>query len=304
MCRNCNKIFNKKSSYNSHINKKNPCKNIPLEITHDDINMYICGTSCIICNKTFVSKQNAFRHIKNSCNNVTIKVVADNVVKDIVTDGSNNNDICDLFQKLVTHPNYDKLAEMISSHGTIGGRSKGKNTTNIHNTTINNNNNINIQIKNTIVYPFGKEINNGFCLSEVEWLKIINKGFVSPIELIMIMHFNENLPQYQNIYLPNLKEKFIKCFDGNKWIADNKKKILLQLLNDKVEIISDKYEELKVNENCNKRIQPRMHNILPNLVKAVQDEKDSRIIELVDDIELSLYNNKHLPINTLKQCKE
>ena len=33
--------------------------------------------------------------------------------------------------------------------------------------------------------------------------KILEKGYYSPIELTEKMHFNPELPEYHNIYIPN-----------------------------------------------------------------------------------------------------
>ena len=54
-CKDCNKIFNKKSTYINHINKKIKCTE----------NQYTIN--CIYCQKIFKTKGNVSRHIKNSC---------------------------------------------------------------------------------------------------------------------------------------------------------------------------------------------------------------------------------------------
>lgn len=301
MCSNCNKIFDKKSSYLTHINRKIPCEYVQLKITVADINKYIHKLTCIICGKKFATMPNAKRHIRKYCENVQI-------IDNNNDDNIKEHDMENIIGQLVDNPNYGKLLDNLVAR--IGGV-KNFNKNKINNTTINNNTNnntkntnntanINVNINNTIIHPYGDEIKNGFHISENEWIKIINKGFLSPIELIMFMHFNEKLPQFQNIYLPHLEKKFIKYFNGSKWITNDKKEILPQLLTTKVELINDKYEEFKNNVVLNKYIQARMHNVMPNLVDAVYDDNDPRIIEMTHNAEFTLFNNKDVPINAAK----
>ena len=172
------------------------------------------------------------------------------------------------------------------------------NTTNNDNSTNTNiNNNITVKIKN-VIYPFGKEAKNGFDLPNSEWIRIMNRGFVSPVELIISTHFNKDLPQYHNVYLPDPRNKYVKYFNGDRWIVDEKKTFIPQLLNDKVDIIIDKYEELKTVESCNKAIKPNMHQVLPNLAEVAQDETDKRTKEIIKDIKLTLHNYRHCTQNT------
>ena len=55
-CHLCEKIFNKKSSFDNHLKRKKPCK----KIKPDD------GFTCKYCNKFFTRKYNLNRHIKNA----------------------------------------------------------------------------------------------------------------------------------------------------------------------------------------------------------------------------------------------
>jgi len=59
-CENCEKTFNRKSSYDNHLLRKNPCKKIDLR------------DECIYCNKFYTTKYNLNKH-KQICKNNTIE---------------------------------------------------------------------------------------------------------------------------------------------------------------------------------------------------------------------------------------
>ena len=112
----------------------------------------------------------------------------------------------------------------------------------------NNESSNNIPMNNDILYPFGKELENGFDLPKEDFLKIIKNGFTSPIDLIKYIHFNKNLPQFKNIYLSHPVQQNVNIFDGTEWIEVDKTKIISKLLYDKKNIIMDK---LKYYTYCN-----------------------------------------------------
>jgi len=60
-CEKCNKIFNRKSTYDTHMMRKNPCK--------IDINI---NNTCSICNKSFTQKYNLNKHAITCKKNIII----------------------------------------------------------------------------------------------------------------------------------------------------------------------------------------------------------------------------------------
>jgi hypothetical protein len=104
-----------------------------------------------------------------------------------------------------------------------------------NNNTINSNNNIQI-------VAFGKEdvdhISNG------EWLKLLKNNYKSIEKLTEIVHFNKNNPENHNIYINNLRSKYIMTHDGNDWVVKDRKTIVDALYDDKSYIIFNKVDEL------------------------------------------------------------
>jgi uncharacterized C2H2 Zn-finger protein len=54
-CQDCGKVFNKKSLFIEHRNRKNKC------------NEKMYTLNCIYCNRSFSTKSSVTRHIQNSC---------------------------------------------------------------------------------------------------------------------------------------------------------------------------------------------------------------------------------------------
>ena len=59
-CENCKKEFNRKSTYETHLQRKNPCK-IDIHFNNE----------CSYCNKVYTTKYNLNVHLK-SCSNKLI----------------------------------------------------------------------------------------------------------------------------------------------------------------------------------------------------------------------------------------
>ena len=55
-------------------------------------------------------------------------------------------------------------------------------------------------------------------------LELLKIPYVMIPKLIKEVHFNQNIPQNNNIYLPNKKEPYVKIFEGQNWVYKDKKK--------------------------------------------------------------------------------
>lgn len=120
-------------------------------------------------------------------------------------------------------------------------RNGNNNTQNIINI---NNKQKNIQINNNNIklLAFGKENINH--IVEELYKKILNKGFKSVPTLVEQVHFNINIPENHNIYISNIRSKYVLVYDGNYWKLKERDDVLQQLMEEKTEILSDKFDEL------------------------------------------------------------
>jgi hypothetical protein len=64
-CKKCNRVYNHKSNYTRHCNKKNPCK---LTVkTNGPNKVVVSNIICSICCKVFTSKSILIEHLNNNC---------------------------------------------------------------------------------------------------------------------------------------------------------------------------------------------------------------------------------------------
>jgi len=157
---------------------------------------------CTFCNKSFNRKDNLLRH-KKTCQ---IKI--------------NNNKIDELEEKnKKLEETINKLKNQVSliikEKGKIHHKTLQKinNQLNINNAKITNN------INNTYV-KFG-DVDYEKVLNNKQIKHILNQQYQSLEESIKQIHFNEELPEYSNIFITNMKD------------VNNKIKFIILSINDK-----------------------------------------------------------------------
>ena len=235
-CTRCNKIYNNKYNYNKHLNRKISCKKI---IDKDNANnmqnneniifnnaktMQNEKNLCNYCNKNFTHKNNLYIHINNRCK----------IRKQIENDKKN------IFETLLKELNEckEKLKEMDELKQEINLLKIKNNKQCIKNSLVNSNNKITNNIQ---LIAFGKERLNK--IDEKELIKVLKKGFNSAIELTDKIHFNPKIPEYHNIYIPNLKDKYTMIYDGYKWKLELTENVIDDLYDNKKTIIEENIEK-------------------------------------------------------------
>lgn len=284
-CPTCQKQFNKKSTYVDHIeNKKKPCQpnnikifqnipNCPENIpnysknnkndTNDDKldNKLIKSNkvdnkniTCKMCLKNFSTNYNLNKHLKQSCKVIKLEnKKKENIYNNLVENEEYKLKV-DLIQK--ENEEYKKKVDLLLKqneelNNKIADILK-KNTQNITNNTQNIVQNINITpVK---LNPFGKE--NLKSIKNDDFIKIItdtsNTGRFCLNRLIDIIHFNNKMPENQNIYMPDYNRKKFMFYNGDDW----------QLTQDEENVIFQVMEHVRslFNINNNEELEERLEN--------------------------------------------
>ena len=275
-CEKCNKEFNQKCNYISHINKKNSCVN-----TNEDKNIIIY--KCEKCNKEFNRKSNYINHInrKFSCNGIdlennelllkikeleskllTIETEKTFFQNEIVKIKEENIKINELYNNLL-----DKFI---------------KNNNNIITNNTNNTNNINNNIINITLTNFGNEKYTK--LTNDEQIRILKSNKQCIANLIKFLHINDRLPEYKNICIKNLRGEGGYFYEGNKWLHCNFENLLMILFKNKI-------NDLEKILNCNEGLLNYNNNYIQNLIENYTDDMDTFIKNNKDNIINMLYNN-------------
>jgi len=82
-----------------------------------------------------------------------------------------------------------------------------------------------------------------------DWEKIMMRCCMSVPACVKKLHFDPMKPENKNIYKSNLKDKYLKCYEGNKWnVVDQDEKIdkIYNNYSGILEEMADKWEEDKV----------------------------------------------------------
>ncbi len=235
-------------SINSHpkVNPKSP------QSHPDAAAAYLCK----YCDQCFKFKQSMYRHIKYSCTKNT-----DEDLKELVR-------LLNL-QLETERKEREKVQKQVQTQSKQIERLMGK--LEIHGSF--NNNTINnitlLAYRNTDVSHLTTEDYIGF-------YKKVNHCVKQMIEKI---HFNPEKPENMNIYISNMKDKYITVYDGSNWNLANKNEELTRLYEEKEMMLEEWLES-----NPNPILKEKFVKYLNN------KETDDCLQHIMEEIKLMMYN--------------
>ena len=164
---------------------------------------------CEFCNKFFYKKNSYYRHKKHSCKKK----------KDIEKDTSY------LQEKVETMMNEINKLKIKMGKSAICG--------NIINGNLNVNNTINI---------------NKFCYEDRSYIteEYINRLgntqlYTIPAQIAKQIHVNPHHSENCNVKISSTRSKIATIYNGEKWIKDDKRKVITRILRDSMDLFDDKY---------------------------------------------------------------
>jgi len=293
ICDRCGKKFARKENLTYHI-EHDACK--PADFI------------CKYCKKRFTKRNSMHRHTKHSCK----------------MNPERNNDIDDnkngLFDKITKLEKENKsIREKLEKDNNIREKleksneelqkkleiimeqlMKSKNQEiidteekNINNGTIYNGpvNNTVINMNNVTLVAYGKEDMSK--INKDELVKILKNGFNSSIRLTEALHFNPSLPEYHNIYISNMKDKYAMIYDGTNWNLTMKETLIDRIYDDKKNYIEQNLEQFV------ESLRPSQMNALKRWIDT--DDDTPKIKSIKEEIKLLLYNKKDMPLKSQVQ---
>ena len=283
VCKKCDKIYasyksmwnhNKKFHTNDNNVKSVDSKsNTYQKSVKSKSNIHLSEYICKYCKNIYKHKQSKYKHeqiCKNNTNDSIIEIKKENAEIKLLL----NN----ILKECKIHP---KTLQKINNQLTNSNNSNN-NSNNTNNGIINN--------KTVNIVKFGSE-DLASILSKSEILKILNHKMMSLEESIKAIHFNNKRPQFKNIYITNLKDKYAYVFNGNKFIVGLKSDILGELVDNHVDNIEMSMDEYK--------------NILPSKTIEVLDKFLEKIYNDEDEFtdkehKIKYPNFKQFKINNIK----
>lgn len=241
-CNKCRMVFNKKSNYSKHLERKYSCSNINNIFTCEYCN-YECETIGLL-NK----------HLKDRCK----------IKKDLEDDTNQVYEDKNKFKML--EEELKMLKEMLKEHfnNTTNSHNNTTNTNstdNSYNTTNSNNtlNNITNNINNNYIVNFGKEDIDR--LSKQDKIDILKSSYGCIIKCLQLVNLNPLIPEQMNVYIADLKSKHSYKYEEDDFKATNTNELLVEILQNRandVRDLIDQNDELGVEnkyiERCGKRI--------------------------------------------------
>lgn len=110
---------------------------------------------------------------------------------------------------------------------------------------------------------------------------------------VKYIHFNPEKPENHNMYISNLKSGYAHTYNGKRWNTVKKDGFMQEI----VEIY-----EMMINGWEN---DPNMQEIYPgienNSVDMTAPDKKSNNEKIMEELELTLYNNKDMVLETIKR---
>jgi len=240
--------------------QKQPCDNPKTTIHHEQI---FPDFTCKYCKQKFAFRQSMNRHIKYTCTQNK-----DEDLKELVR--LMNIQIEQQKQELQTQKQefikkietqskqIEKLMGKLEIHGSF-------NTTNIQNINL-------LAYRETDVSH----------LTDQDYKSCLKKVNHCVKHMIEKVHFNPTKPENMNIYISNIKDKYIMVYDGMNWNLANKKEEIDRLYEEK-EMMLEEW----LDSNPEKELKDKFLKYLNN------KESDECLNRIKDEIKLMLYNNQN-----------
>ena len=207
--------------------------------------------TCKYCSQKYKYKQSLSKHVKYSCTKNK-----DEDLKELVRLLNNQNK-----QLEIRLDNQNKQIEKLMGKLEINN---SFNTTNIQNITL-------------LSY---KETDTSH-LTDIDYTKCIKKINGCVVEMIKRVHFNPEKPENMNIYISNMKDKYIMVYENGNWDLKIRDKQLDEIYADK-EIMLEDWLELHKDPELNEKFN--------KYLKLKEDDKNFKGLQ--EEIKLLMYNNK------------
>ena len=263
-----NDIPKKSTNYLHHIHKKStsyPQKiyNLSTLSENEDSNDI---WNCEFCNRNLSSYKSLWRHLRNCKEKKKDDEERNNLLNlvNMLNDQLKQKDQQLNEQMKELNKRNDQIDELIQKTGISIGTQ-------------------NIQQNIKILAYNNTDISH---LTDKDYLQCINRSNMVIPNLIKRIHFNPKKPENHNIYISNIRNKYIMVYDGNKWNLSNQNETIDELIDKNEVVIEQKLEEWVENGKEYPEIMKKFNRYLE------KKEKDDVINKVKEEIKLVLFNNR------------
>jgi uncharacterized C2H2 Zn-finger protein len=234
---------------------------------------------CEKCNKIFIKKYNIIRHINKNCDH--IKELNEN--KDKLSNDKNKliddknkliddkNNILEKKENLQTKLELKELRNAVARMLKKNGQNINIINNTINNKTITNNLTLNIN-------SFGNE--SLAHITNKDYKKYLTGFFPGFIKFIEKIHFDEKVPENQNICITNLKSKYMYIFENDKWAIKERNELIDKFIAKKYDMLADKCDQLEENNEIDDKVLEKFNRFTQNYqdIEAQKNTKNDIIM--------------------------
>ena len=270
-CNICSKNYKHRQNLSRHIKKEHPPESSQ-EVNQDTTSMYICK----FCQKVYYNKQSKYRHQKQC------KEEHDSLTKTIRQMEEKHKREMEELKEILTVQIMDLVKKEVKiskkSIQNIGNQlNEGSTQNNVNN--------------NITIVALGKEdvLNT---LSEEEKVEILDKRFMSVLELVKLIHCSGKYPQFNNSLVTNIKSRYALSYDENQkeFVTKNKNELLQNIVSNRTNDIEDMLEEQKDN------VSPVTNTAIIDLLNILSDDTKKQNLEYInkykDKILYAIYDRR------------
>ena len=264
-CISCNYVTNVKSNYTKHLKTvkhiKNQEKFKKNSIINTNNSRNIQEFTCKYCKKPFKHMQSMYYHIKYTC-----KKNKDEDFKELVRLMN-----LQLDQQKVQMTRKDEQLERQSKQ--IEKLMEKLKVPNVTNNIIQNNNIQLLSYRDTDTSH----------ITDKDYIQSIKQVTFCVKDMIEKIHFNPHKPENMNIYISNMKDKYLMVYEDGNWNLKNKINEIDSLYNSKEMMIEEWLEE-------GQHKYPELQN---KFVQYLDNKDNDETMNMVkDETKLMMYNNK------------
>lgn len=145
--------------------------------------------------------------------------------------------------------------------------------------------------ENINVVAYGKE--DVSFITPDQFAQMFTHGKNAVLEFVKYLHFNEEHPEYSNIFISNIKDEYATMFDGKRWLLQLRTDLLGEVYIDSVSAIDEAYQAY---------IKGHPELAIRRLTQFLEKYENKNVSDSSKkDIGLILYNYRDLAVDNIKK---
>tara|TARA_B100000073_G_scaffold348083_1_gene364958 strand:+ start:2264 stop:3199 length:936 start_codon:yes stop_codon:yes gene_type:complete len=224
---------------------------------------------CDYCFKNYKYNRNLTKHLK-TCKIKKEKEHENNLLQEQIND-----------QKKMIETQGETIEKLQKEIYEKSGKTSITNNTNNNTTNNTNNTQININLNRT-----NYKDTNYDEIDHEDIMYAIGRSMKCLETMVQLIHFNNKYPQYQNMYMPDLKSNFVMMYDQDKWMAYPFSKASDRLIDNSRVTMSD---WVIVHGEDYPNLQKKFDNFM-------ERQRDEEVIKAqIRDVKMLMFNKRDMP---------